>query len=114
RRRRGRLVLETDVVEAQPVEEIHRHGMQRTRLRRQAQNGLEVVQRYLGLAINVDHVAQFLQRSEDEERIDEQRKELPHGDALREDQVEHEEEDGSAQQVDASALYEAQAAQVAH
>src|ERR1017187_4632570 len=88
--------------------------MERPRFRRQAQDGLEVVQRHLRLAIDVDHVAQFLQRPENEKRIDEQRKELPYSDALREDQVEHEEQDRGAQQVNAGALYEAQAAQVAH
>src|ERR1035437_10209059 len=113
RRHRGRLVLERDVLEAQLVEELHRHRVQRPRFRRQAQYGLEVLQRYLGLSVDVDYVAQFLQRPEDEERIDEQRKELSHRDALRENQVEHEEQDGGAQQVDAGALYEAQAAQVA-
>src|SRR5260370_41268095 len=88
--------------------------MQRPRFRRQAQDSLEVLQRHLRLAIDVDHVAQFLQRSEDEKRIDEQREELPDGDALREDQVEHEEQDRGTQQADAAALYETQAAQVPH
>ena len=74
----------------------------------------EVLQRHFRLAVDVDHVAEFLQRSEDEERIDEQGKELPDRDALREDQVEHQEQDRGPQQVDAGALHEAQAAQVAH
>ena len=56
--------------------------MLRPRLRRQVQNLSKLSQGYFGLAIDIDHVAQFLQRAEDEERIDEQREELPDGDAL--------------------------------
>ena len=77
-RRRGRLVLKRDVVKLQRLQEINGNGMLRTRLRRQFQDRLEILQRDFRLAIHVDHVAQFLQRAEDEERIDEQRKELSH------------------------------------
>src|ERR1700722_8655028 len=88
--------------------------MLRPWLRGQLENFFEVFERSLRFAIRIDHVAQFLQRAKDEERIDEQREELPDGDALREDQVQHQEHDGGAQQVDAGALYETQTAQVAH
>ena len=56
---------------------------------------------------------ELLQRSEDEERVDEQREELADGDRARVDQVEHQEHDAGAQQVHRRALDEAQAAQVA-
>src|SRR5207248_3191675 len=86
----------------------------RTRFGRQAQDVFEVLQRGFRLPVDVDYVAQFLQRAEDEKRINEQREELAHTDALREDQVQHQEQNRCPQQVDAGALHEAQAAQVAH
>ena len=48
---------------------------------------LEEVERDLGLAVDVDDVAELLQRSENEERVDEQREELADGDRPRVDQV---------------------------
>ena len=96
------------------LEAVDGHRVLRARLRRQAQDGFEILQRDLGFAVDVDHISQFLQRSENEERIDEQREELPDGDPLREDQVQHQEQDRGPQQVDECALDEAQAAQVAH
>src|SRR3954452_25170322 len=107
-------MLERNAIETQLVEEVHRHGVRWAGLRRQVQYGLEVNQRHLGLAVDIDHIAQFLQRPEYEERINKQRKELAYRDALREDEVEHQEQDRGSQQVDAGTLYEAQAAQIAH
>ena len=71
------------------------------------------LERRFGLAIDVDDVPELLQRAEDEERVDEQREELSDRDLLVEDQVEHEEQDRRAHEVDARALDEAQAADVA-
>src|SRR6185503_3046454 len=58
--------------------------------------------------------AKLLQWSKDEERIDEQREELADGDLLREDEIEHQEQDAGPQGVDGRALDEAEAPQVAH
>src|SRR5471030_2903706 len=111
--RRGRLVLKPDLVKFQRFQKVDGHRILRTRFRLQLQDVFEVLERSLRLAVDVDHVAQFLERAEDEERINPQRKELADGDALRKDQVQHQEENGCPQQVDAGALHEAQAAQVA-
>jgi hypothetical protein len=92
------------------------HGQRpvRTRLLGRVQDLLEVLQRHLRLAVEADHGAHLLQRPEDEERVDPQGEELTHRDLLREDQVQHQEEDARAQRVDRRALDEAQAAQVAY
>ena len=57
---------------------------------------------------------EFLQRAEDEERVDEQREELADRDRPRVDQVQHQEHDAGAQEVDGRALHEAEAADVPH
>src|SRR3954467_8500545 len=106
-------MLELDAVECQRFQPIDRDGLCRARLRLQRQNLLEILERSLGLAISIDHIAQFLQWPENEERVDEQREELPHADALREDQIEHQEQDRSPQHVDERSLDKAQTAKVA-
>ena len=88
-------------------------GFAGLRLERRVEDLLEPLQRRLGLAVDVDDVAQLLQRAEDEERVDEQREELPHRDRLRVDQVEHQEHDARPERVHGSALDEAEAPQVA-
>ena len=113
RRRRGRLVLEADVVERQVVQLRQRHRVERPRLLLHVEDVLEVLQRHLRLAVDVDDVPELLQRAEDEERVDEEREELPDRDRLRVDQVEHQEHDARAQRVDDRALDEAEAADVA-
>ena len=113
RRRRGRLVLERDALEVQRPQIVQRHRPGRPRLLGDAENLLIDVQRRLGLAVDVDDVAQLLQRPEDEERVDEQREELPDGDRSRVNQIEHQEHDAGAQEVHRRSLDEAQAAQVA-
>ena len=109
-----RLVLESDVDERQAVEAREWHRIGRPRLRLHVEDVLEVLQGHLGLAIDVDDVAELLQRAEDEERVDEEREELPHRDRPRIDQIEHQEHDARAQQVHRRALDEAEAPDVAH
>src|SRR5262245_49100069 len=111
--RRG-LVREADVLEGQRAQLVDGHRIDRLRLARRVQDVLEVPQGDLGLAIHVDDVAELLERAEDEERVDPEREELSHADLAGEDQVEHEEQDAGPQRIDARALDEAQAAQVAH
>src|SRR6266852_785403 len=82
-------------------------------LRRHFQNLFEIVERCLRLAIRVDDIAQFLQRAENEKRVDEKREKLPYGDALRVNQVEHQKENGCPQEIDEAALNKTEAAEVA-
>src|SRR5439155_24328937 len=112
--RRSRLVLERDIVEAKRLERLHSHRMLRARLRRQPQDRVEILKRDLCFPVDVDHIPELLQRTEYEERVYEQRKELADADSLGEDEIQHQEQDRRPQQVDAGALYEAQTAQVAH
>ena len=93
---------------------LHRHRRFRSRFRRKVEDRLKVEQRDFGLAVDVDDVPQFLQRSEDEERVDEEREKLADADALGKDQVKHQEQNGRAQEVHAGPLDEAEAAQIAH
>ena len=102
---------EDHVLEGQGLELAERHRVRRPGLDRDRQDGLEGLERRLGLAIGVDHRAELLQRAEDEEGVDPQGEELADGDLLREDQVEHQEQDRGAQGVDRGALDEAQQAQ---
>src|SRR4029079_10911822 len=101
-------------VKFQSLQLLHRHRRIRARLRRQIQNRLEVQQRNLRLAINIDHVSQFLQRPKNKERVDEQREELPHSDPLRKNQIQHQKQNGSPQQIHAAPLDETQTAQIAN
>src|SRR5687768_5056458 len=105
---------EGDAIELEYAQIIDRNGRCRLGIGRCAQDLLEVRERRLRLPIDVDHVSHLLQRPEDEERIDEEREELPDGDLLREDQVEHQQQDHRAHEVDGRALHEAEAADVAH
>src|SRR5216684_2472704 len=82
-------------------------------LRRHFQNLFEIVERCLRLAIRVDDIAQFLQRAENEERIDEKREKLPHCNALCVDKIKHQKENGSPQEIDEAALNETKTAEVA-
>ena len=114
RRPVGSLVLESNVVESEGLQRADADGVFGSRLGLQGEDGLEVFQRRFGFAISVNDVAEFLQRSKDEERIDEERKELADRDALREDQIEHQEQDRGAQKVDKRSLDEAQTAEILH
>ena len=78
RPRRGGRVLKADLVEFDRADPLERDGREPARLLRRGQDRLEIRQRHLGFAIGVDDVPEFLQRTEDEERVDEQREELPH------------------------------------
>ncbi len=69
---RSGLVFEADVPEFERIELMDGDGIIRTRFRLHRQNRFEFLEGNLGFAIGVDDVAQFLQRPEDEERIDEE------------------------------------------
>ncbi len=107
-------MLKSDVLERQRPQIRQRNRIGRPRLGRHRENRLIDVHRRFRLAIDVDDIAQLLQRPEDEERVDEQREELSDRDGARVNQVQHQEHDAGAQQVDAGALNEAEAAQVLH
>src|SRR4029434_10576408 len=93
---------------------VQRERADRFRLFRDLQDALEYIQRCLGLAVNVDDVAELLQRSEDEERVNPQRKELTHRDIAGVNQVKHQEEDARPEKIHRSALNEAQAPEILH
>src|SRR5881409_523281 len=105
-------MLEDNVLEFDPAQTWQTDGMWRPGLLRGAQNVLKVLQRDLGLPVNVDDVADFLQRPENEERINPKREELAHGDLTGKNQIEHETQNRRAHRVDGRSLDEAQAAQV--
>src|SRR6266566_538399 len=107
-------MLERDILKPQAFEGGQCNRMLGCRLHRQLEDGLKILERRLRFTIRIDHVAQFLQGAKDEERIDEERKELSDRDALREDQVEHQKHDRRPQEIHAGALYETQTAQIAH
>src|SRR5688572_12590617 len=101
----------SEIERAQILERQRADGL---RLSRNIEDALVHFHRRLGLAIDVDDVAKLLQRSEDEEGIDPQRKELPDGDVAAENQVQHQEKNARAKEVHAGALNEAEASQVFH
>src|SRR2546422_11655543 len=107
-------MLEDHVVEIYPADAHHRNRLQGPRLSWRLQNVFEVLQRNLGLTINVDDVPDFLQRTENEERINPQREEFANRDLARKNQVKHQAEDRSAQRIYRRALNEAEAAEVLH
>src|SRR5256714_11147634 len=103
---------EADVHELQLVDVGQRHGRNRLRILRRIQNRLEVSERDLGLTIDVDDVPQRLHRAKDEEGVEQQREELPNRDFLRENQIEHHEQDARAQEIHGGALHEAETSDV--
>src|SRR5258708_14122137 len=82
-------------------------------LRRHFQYLFEIVERCLRLAIRVDDIAQFLQRTKNEKRIDEKREKLPYRDALCVNKIKHQKENGCPQEIDEAALNKTKAAEVA-
>ena len=89
------------------------HGIVGTRFGLHRQDGFEFLQRDFGLAIGIDHIAQFLQGSEDEEGVNEQRNIIANRQTVGEDQIHHQELNAGPQEVDEGALNETQAAQIA-
>src|SRR5262249_23531019 len=108
-----RLVRERDVVELELRQVVHRDGARGLRVDRYVENFLIGRERCFRLAVDVDDVAELLQRSKDEEGVDQERKELPDRDLLVEDQVEHQEQNRGPNEVDARSLDEAQRPDVA-
>ena len=88
-------------------------GESRLRIDGRVEYVLEVLERCLRFPVDVDNVPEFLQGTEYEERVDEQGEELAHRDLLREDEVQHDEQNRCAEEIDGCPLYEAQTAQVA-
>src|SRR6185312_3430716 len=109
-----RAMLEGYVIERETGERADLHGMRRTRVGRYCEYRFEIRHRRFGLAVGIDDVPQLLQRSEYEERVDEQREELADGYLLCEDEVQHQEQDGRSQQIHTRSLNEAEAAEIAH
>src|SRR5262245_53592507 len=107
-------MLERHVLESKRGQIRESNRLRRTRLLGDLQNILEDAERGLGLAINVDDVAEFLQRTEDEKRINEQREELANSDRTSIDQVQHQEHDAGPEKVHGSSLDEAEAPDVSH
>src|SRR5688572_25836910 len=107
-------MLKRYTIEIQRAQIVERERTHWLRFFGHRQNRLEHIQRGFGLAVDVDDVPELLQRAEDEEGVDPEREELANGDVACIDQVEHQEEDAGAQEVDRGALDEAEAAQVFH
>src|ERR1051325_10242459 len=105
---------ERDAVEVEHLKVVHGDRILRLGIDRRVENRLIRRERRLGLSVDVDDVAQLLERTENEERVDQQREELADGDLLVEDQVEHEEQNRRADQIDARPLDEAQTSDVAN
>src|SRR6266540_3931881 len=103
---------EADTLENEIVEILERNGIQRLRIAGSVEDLLEIVERRLRLPVHADDVAQLLHRPEDEERIEERREELADRDLSRKDEIEHQEKNARAHQVDEGALHEAKAAEV--
>ena len=95
----GGQVGEAHVFEREVGQLVEADGILGLRLPGRLQDGVEVAERHLGLAVDVDDVPELLQGPEDEERVDPEREELAHRDLAGEDQVEHQEEDAGAQRV---------------
>ena len=100
-------MLKTDPIKLQRHELIDRLRIGRRRIARSVEDLLKVLQRDFGFTVNVDDVAQLLQRRENEERIDHQREELADRDFLAEDQVEHQKQNAGAQGIHRGPLNEA-------
>src|SRR5262249_40509046 len=87
--RRGRLVLEANCIKAHPTDVRQNDRMSWTGLLFHLQDGLEIVERDLRLAIDVDDIPQFLERAEDKEGIDPKREKLTYRNLPGKDQVKH-------------------------
>src|SRR5271163_3737684 len=106
-------MLESDLVKHQCFQRVERNRMLRFWLHRHFENLFEIVERGFGLTISVDYVSQFLKRPKNEERIDKEREELSHSNALGVDEIKHQEQDRSPQKIDDATLDKAKAAKVA-
>ena len=73
---RSRLMPERHVVELDAIQRTRQHGMFGPRLLLHCRMSPKFFSETSRLAIDVDDVAEFLQRTEDEERIEPQRHEL--------------------------------------
>src|SRR5262245_48544426 len=104
---------ETHLVELEALQVVDGSWMRRLRVDRRRENFGVAGERRLGLAIRVDDAAQFLEWAEEEERIEEEAEELTDGDLLIEDQVQHQQQDRRADEVDGGPLHEAETADVA-
>src|SRR5882672_5471693 len=105
-------MLESDLVKHQCFQRVERNRMFRFWLHRHFENLLEIVERGFGLTIDVNYVSQFLKRPKNEERIDKEREKLPDRNALGVDEIKHQEQDRSPQEIDDAALNKAEAPKV--
>src|SRR6266699_1131489 len=107
-------MLKCNVVEFNLADACQPHWLDRTRLLRCVQNIFEVFQRDFGLTVDIDHVSNFLERTEDEKGVDEQGEELTDRYLLGIYQVQHHEHDAGPQRIHRGPLNEAETPQVAH
>src|SRR6202163_1098544 len=107
-------MLKTDAIKLQGHELIDRLRSGRLRIARCVENLLEILQRNFGLTVNIDDVAQFLQRRKNKEGIDHEREKLPNRNLLAEYQVQHQKQDTGAQGIHGGSLNKTQAAQILH
>src|SRR6266581_2850083 len=107
-------MLKCNVVKFNLADARQRHRFRWTRLFRRVQNIFEVLEGHFGLAVNIDYVSDFLERTEDEEGVDEQGEELTDRYLLRIYQVQHHEHDAGPQRIHRGPLNEAETPQVAH
>ena len=107
-------MLKDNVFELDPAQTRQANRTLRPRLLRCIQNVLKVLQRDFCLSIDVNDVADFLQRSEDKEGINPQREKLAHGDLTRKNQIQHETQNRHAHRINRCSLDKAEAAQILH
>src|SRR5262245_30086451 len=107
-------MLEDDVVEFHRAYARNFDGICGPRLLRHLEDGFEVVQRHFGLAIDVHHVSDFLQRAEDKKRINPAGEKLPHTNLSGKNQIQHQTEDRRPHGIDTRALDKTEAAKIFH
>src|SRR5882672_8115528 len=101
-------MLKHHVLEFHLAHARYRQRLDRPRFLRRIQNLLEVLEGCFRLAVDVDDVPDFLERPENKERVDKERKKLPDRDFPRKYEVKHEEQHGRAKGVYTSTLDEAE------
>ena len=82
-------MLEHDIVELHFTDALDVHGPEGAGFLFDFQDRFEIVERHFGLAIDIHDIPNFLQRAEDEERINPAREKLSDCDRARKDQIQH-------------------------
>src|ERR1035438_1825619 len=92
-------MLKLDVLKLQRHQCVDWFGVNGLRIARRVENPLEILQRNLGLAVNVDDVSQLLQRPKNIKGINQQREKLPNRNLLPENQKQHQEQNAGPQRI---------------